>query len=315
MDFPPITSWQWLAIAVFLGLAVFLVWKFRLEEVVQYPLANEEDCGVWKVPLPGMGREVQVGRVTTARNHFTALYSRDVTAAKGDERDKKLAMRDEILNTKFLFAQRAGRGKIIYICDANPQDPAFHVREDTRGNVQVSWIPVQDCLSAGVGVDGFEYISLKLKTTKGSVTTFTSEQREHEIVLAEALKYEKLSAHNTEQIKSKDEQISMLTEMSQKYLATINMIMAQKGVSDLIAGMKDMVTGETPAPLPSSRVPGIKEFFTWAQVGVSLISFVAVPYIMRAANIGPPAEPTVAALVVAFMAWVATPFIRKLIGK
>jgi hypothetical protein len=312
MDFPPITSWQWLAIAVFLVVAVFLVWKFRLEEVVQYPLANEEDCGVWKVPLPGMGREAQVGRVTTARNHFASLYSRDVTAAKGDEQTKKLAIRDEVMNTKFLFAQRSGRGKIIYICDANPQDAANHVREPTPGNTPVYWIPVKICQSIGVGEDGFEYIALKLKAEP---VEYGPDERAHDMTLLEGLKYEKLSAHNTEQIKSKDEQISMLSELSQKYLATINMIMAQKGVSDLIAGMKDLVTGENPSPVPSTRVPSIKEFFTWAQVAMSAMVFVAIPYLMRAANIGPPAEPTTAAAVGAFLAWIVTPFIRKLIGK
>jgi hypothetical protein len=311
VGFPPITDWQWIAISVFLGIAVFLIWKFRLQEVVQLPLANEEDCGVWKVPLPGMGREVQVGRVTTARNHFAALYSRDITACMGDEQTKKLALRDEVMK-RFLFAQRSGRGKIIYICDANPLDPALHVREDTRGNVPVRWIPVQDCLSAGVGADGFEYISLKLTTNTAG---FTAEQRGRELTLAEGLKYEKLSANNTEQIRSKDEQIGMLKEMLQRYLSTINRTMSEKAKSDLIAGTRDLISGTSQVPMPSSKVPSIKEFFTWAQVGMSALAFLAIPYLMRAAGIGPPAEPTTAAAVGAFLAWIITPFIRKLVGK
>jgi hypothetical protein len=311
VDIPLFTPYTWIAIAAICGIAVYLVYKFRLEEVVQYPLANEEDCGVWKVPLPRMGRPVQIGRVTTARNHYAALYARDIVSCKDDEQTKKLAIRDEIMK-RFLFAQRSGREKLIYICDANPLDPALHVREDTRGNVPVRWIPVQDCLSVGVGVDGFEYISLKLTT---NAVAFTSQQRELETVLAEALKYEKLSANNTEQIKSKDEQISMLKEQNQNYLATINMTMAEKAQSDLIAGTGDLITGESKPPIPIRRMPGIKEFFTWAQVAMSALVFVAIPYLMRAANIGPPAEPTTAAAVGAFLAWIVTPFLRKLIGK
>lgn len=288
------------AFAVTVAVAI-LIYKFRLEPSVRLPLPNEEYIGRAKISLPRLG-VFNDGELTTATRHIRGLWAKLIQSASGDSvRTERLLSLREAMSKGHVLAQRCGTTKYLYMFDQNPADPKFHVKED-KG--KALYIHTQDSTTLGK-VDEFEIVGAKI----GKEWKFTDEERSKFSVFMETVAWMKLAANSKEEIKALKEQNDMLTGKNIQYLKQINTLAQEKADSDLIAGAKNPLSSEA-TELPKTRFPTAREFLTWPQIGVAALTFIIVPNIMTAAKVSYP-EPYTVAIVVAFLAYILTPFVRK----
>ena len=313
MDFPiSLTQLPYVIVTFFVVVVAFLVYKFRLAPTIEYPLPNEEDLGIGKISLPQLGK-LNEGRITTARRYVQSLWAKLITSAEKDAQENLIKLRDLMLSG-FLIAQRAGRDKIIYVFDANPVDPQYHVREDHgRGNTPIRWIgPVQDSLSLG-SFDGFEFIHGKLKTEQFH---FTEDERTKWTGILSALSFIRLAAENKGKLKSVEDRNKSLESLIEdergKHATTRSKLdralsaLEQKTLS---------TTGE--AKVPGGFGLKVKEWFTWPQlISAGAFYFVVSPLLMSMFfNDATPPTTTYITAGITIAGFFSIPVFRKVFGR
>jgi hypothetical protein len=315
MDFPlPLTEWQWIAFAVFLGLIVFLIWKFRLEQVVQYPLPNEEDLGIAMICLPQLGVPVNEGRITTARRYWQEIYAKEIASADEAHLKQVITLRDDVLS-HYPLAQRVGRSKKLYIFDADPMDAKNHVRlPDRGGKTPVRWIgPVKDCESFK-GDGEFEFISAKL-TMESS--PFTEDQRRHEGIVLEGMAYSRDAASNLARMKFLEDRVKTLEGRDEELNSKLSKVSSEKDELLTGASIHSLLSRE---PLKPSHAfgPVAKQWFgDWKQVVLAAVGYLVIaPLVISSfvANATPPTTNylTIGITIVSFF---AMPIGKKLFGR
>jgi hypothetical protein len=309
MDFPlPLTEWQWIAFAVFLGLIVFLIWKFRLEQVVQYPLPNEEDLGIGMIALPG---KLNVGRMTTARRYWQEQFAKKIASADQADQKDLIIERDEVLGS-CLIAQRVGRDRKFYAFDGDILDPKFHVRMDKGSKTPVRWIgPVQDCLNV-MGTDG-EYIFAKLSTESHP---FTDEEREHDSVLIRTMSYTALAAESRGKIKFLEDR-NKTVEDQLSLERQKNAQLSSKSDMALSALDQHSLARPESNKMPGTFMPKVKEWFgTPWQLVTMVIAYFISPLIMTlfSNNIAPTSTAYVT-LAITVLGFFIIPFVKKVFGR
>ncbi len=299
-------------LAFFAVVVAYIIYKFRLAPTIEYPLANEEDLGIGKVSLPQLGR-LNEGRLTTARRYVQGLWAKLITSAEKDAQAGLIGLRDLMLSG-FLIAQRVGREKIIYIFDADPMDPKYHVREDHgHGNTAVRWIgPVQDSMSLG-SFDGFEFIHGKLKTEQFH---FSEDERSKWSTVLSALSFLRLAAENKGELKTvKDRNVSLeaLLEDERKSHAKTrskldrsNSALEQKTLS---------TTGE--AKISGAFSQKIKEWFSLYQLlSAGAFYFIVSPLLMSMFfNTATPPTTTYITAGITIAGFFSIPVFRKVFGR
>jgi hypothetical protein len=309
-----VNPWTWLAIAVFVGVIVAIFYKFRLEPMVQLPLANEEDLGIAKISMPKIGRPLVEGRLTTASNYVKTLFAKLITSSPATIQPNLTEMRDTLAKG-YLFAQRSGRDKIIYLSDENLMDPNFHVREDKHGSTPIRFIQTQDCKSYGT-VDGFEYIGIQVNS---SPNKFTEIQDKIYDALLGALSFMRLASVNQGKIKQLDDRNKSLEGLLDKEhkehaetrskLDRAMSALEQKTLS---------TTGE--AKVPGGFMAKVKDWFTWPQLLTAAVAYLLSPLIIQSLastqgwTIQPPATSYLTALVT-IAGFFVIPFLKKALGR
>jgi hypothetical protein len=306
-----LTEWQWIAFTAFTAVIVFLIWKFWLAEVVQYPLPNEEDLGIGMISLPQIGK-LNEGRITTARRYWQEKYGQLISTADQVDHKKIIALRDKVLSYHWI-AQRVGRDKKMYIFDADPLDPKYHVRVDKGSKTPVRWIgPVQDC-ETKEGPDGFQYIFAKLNT---ETKPFTEQERQDGLVVMEGAAYTPLAAESRGKIKfleDRNKTVESQLNVEREKNAELS------GKLDTALGALDQHSLARPESnkMPGRVMPKVKEWFgtPWQLVTAGIAYFVS-PFIMTlVSNSIPPTSTAYVTLAITVLGFFFIPLIKKVFGK
>jgi len=267
-----------------IAIVSFVIYHFVIQPKVQLPLSNEQDEGEWRIPLPQLG-VINEGRVTTARRYVQSLWSQLIDNTEATKRAPLIKKRDTMLKYH-LFAQKIGRGKILYLFDENPLDPQFHMREDRPvrfgSDIPIRFVyGIKDCISGGQS-DGFEYIAVKLNPEESKIT---ETERECFGIELEAVKALKLAASNQEAIKAvkdENENLQMHLHETQEALASER---SEKERARRALGQKSLTVHEPMVQTKPYWRTVSKSFFSWPQVALALIVYLIVPNILSRTEI------------------------------
>lgn len=308
----------YIAVAIFVAIAVVILYKFVLEPKVQYPLQNEQDEGIWRLPLPQLGR-VNEGRVVTARRYLQGLWAATIEAAEDDKRPGLIAERDSEMNYHW-FAQKCGGKNILYCFDLNPLEPQFHMREDREGRfggeTAVRFVyGVKDSVERKEH-DGFTVIGVKLTPEEAKLT---QDERKNYDLRHEGVSYLRLAAENLGKIKFLAERLKSLDDLlhdeRKKHAETRSKLdralsaLEQKTLS---------TTGE--AKVPGGFVQKVKEWFTWPQLITAAVAyFSSGPIIQWLSSsqglvIQPPIT-TYVTLMITIAGFFIIPVVKKVFGR
>ncbi len=310
-------DWTYIILVPVLALTVVIVYLFFLKPRVEYPLPNEEDCGIWKVLLTQLGM-IPEGRVTTARRHYQKLWAKVIDNSEGDKAD--LVTTREAMLKYHLFAQKTSHEKIMYFFDQNPRDAQFHTREDKPGRFgsdqQMLFVHgVKDCVSIGKS-DGWEYIGVKL--SKEGSSLLEAERKNFDTFLTIG-RHLRLAAENIGVLHFLKDKVKVLDDLlmgeREKHAETRSKLdralsaLEQKPLS---------TTGE--AKLPGGFGEKLKGWFTWPQLAGALAGYLSSGPIMQwlestqGWSITPPMT-TYVTLMITIAGFFSIPAFRKLFGR
>jgi hypothetical protein len=278
-----------------------------------FPLPNEEDEGDWKIVLPSLGG-INEGRVTTARRYIQGLFGKILdNTTINDEIKSICALRDKALS-HHIFAQQVGREKWIYFFKGNPLEPQYHIRDDEPSrfgmDVPVRFIfRVLECISAGE-FDGYHFVKVWLEPEEFDLDP---QVRQESQAMLEGVKVAKIAAMSKQQIKSLEEGKGIIELKFDQSLNKINELTSDKGEAEIIASARSLTSNEVPEA-KGFHWPTAKQFFSWPQLALAIITYLVTPSIMTGLNVYYP-EPNSVAFACAIAVFFLTPIVRKLIGK
>lgn len=288
---------------------VLLLWFFYLKPLVEQPLPNEHDEGIWRMPLPQLGL-INEGRVTTARRTIQGWWATLIDNADSNKRPDLIALRDAQLKLH-LFAQKVGRDKYIYAFDKNPLDPEQHIRQDKTvrfgSDLAVRFIyNVKDCMNLGKSEDGFEFIVVKLSTES---SFFTSEEQNKFSQILEGLKFLRLAAINTEASKHyKDLADDRGTLLEENYGVTRD-VSSERDKAKRALSQKSLTEPETPTLKGGYLRAVAKGFFSGWQLFVTVSAYIITLNVAKYQQVEYP-DPSTLAIIVAIFAFIVFPFIK-----
>jgi hypothetical protein len=311
MDFPlPAEYIPYVIGAIFLVIALVVLYEMQLKQVFQLPLMNEQDLGIGKIWLEKMGR-FREGRITTAKNTIAGLFTTILTNPESQPANA-VGFRER-MDKRYFLAMRDGREKLFLMFDANPMDERYCHREDRGSGTPVFSIgPVQDCGSQGV-YDKFEWIWVKLdKESK----PFPPDVLPHLQVELETLKFMRQSATNISKLKVSEERNKALEEKSDRD----NRLIAETTAKlDRALDMgKQQLLSQGPAGMkpPGTTIQSLKQWFSPWQFLIAVLAYLLAPWIIQ--TISPESSPPATsylAIVIAVIGFFLLPFAKKLFGR
>lgn len=304
----PASYIPFLGLGVALAAVMFVLWFLVLKQRFESPLPNEQDEGIWRIPLPQLGR-ITDGRVSTARNTIASWYARLIQNAPKDEQELYIKARDSALEN-YWFAQKTGDGKYLFGFVGNPLDPSFHIRSDKPQrfgqDTPVRFVhSVQDCFSRGKKA-GFEVVGVKL--TKNTVS-FTPEQRKRMELDLDGVKNVEIAGVNLERIKHYKELAESRDELNKKTLEEMRKISTERDNAYTALSQKNLGTPETPELRGGLWKAISQKFFTWKQLAATGLAFFIVPNMLIYAGVKIP-DPNTMGFAAAVVTFILFPFIE-----
>lgn len=305
----------YISVAIFVAVAVVVLYKFVLEPKITYPLPNEQDEGIWRIPLPQLGI-VNEGRTTTARRYLQSHWALAIESAEENNKKALIAERDDQMNYHW-FAQKCGNQNYLYCFDENPLDPQFHMREDRGGRfggeTPVRFIyGIRDSTARGEQ-DGFKLIGVKLSP---EVFKFTEEERKWTDLRLEAAAFLRIASENLGKIKFLHERNksldSLLEEERGKHAETRSKL--DRALSALEQKTLSVPEG---IKVPGAFVQRLKEWFTWPQLlSAGGFYFIVSPLLMSAFfNTATPPTTTYITAGITIAGFFIIPVFRKIFGR
>lgn len=319
MQIPGLSSpleFTYLAVAIFVAIAIVILYKFVLEPKVQYALRNEEDEGDWTIPLAQLGI-MNVGRVVTARRTLQSRWAKAIEATDDEAKKKALiAERDSEMEYHW-FAQKSERGKVLYCFDKDPLEPQFHMRQD-RGGRFGGETPgrfiqgIRDCVQCGE-YDGFTVIGVKLSVEQSVLTE--KERNNYELRL-EGVSFLRLASENLGKIKWLNDRLKTLDILLDHERA--EHAQARSKLDRAVSALEQKTlstTGE--ARVPGTVVQKLKEWFTWPQlITAAAFYFIVSPLLMSVffSSATPPTTTYITAFITV-IGFFIIPIFKKIFGR
>jgi hypothetical protein len=302
-----------LSIPIILAVLV-LLWIFVMRPRIQLPLLDEEDEGIWRIPLPQLGK-MNEGRVTTARRTFQAHFGKLIDTADPGEREKFVKLRDLCMQFNW-FAQRIGRSKVMYAFDKDPLQPSQHMRDDIAGrfggDTPVRFVyNVKDCLNLGQGEDGFEYVGVKLGI---ETTHFTDDERSKYTLALDTMKVVQVAAANKESVKHFKQLADSREQLVQEQYEQNRKVASERDNAYSALSQKPLTAPDVELGRGGLVKAIAKNFFSWQQIALATFAYILIPNIMKYFSVSFP-EPSTVSLLFAIIIFFLWPVVKGLFRK